>query len=312
MTQLDNILVFLGGVDEEPMVEAAARLARGNQGAVRLLDVVSQTSPGPIGLPGVAEAGEALDLLVESRHRVLEGLAGRLRDQGMTVEIEVRVGSPFIEIIRSVLRNNIELVMMGAGRQPRSRENPFGSTVLHVLRKCPCPVWVIKPRAGNRPRRVMAAVDLEPSDPAGMKMNRQIMGLAYSIAQLEHGRLDVVHVRERSALSGGASARVWEQWRRLASSQLTKRLKALVAGYATDGVEIETRLVEGAPAAAIVRFANDNGVDLVVMGTLCRTGIAGLFIGNTAEDILKEIRCSVLAVKPEGFVSPVDVPGGEQ
>jgi len=45
--------------------------------------------------------------------------------------------------------------------------------------------------------------------------------------------------------------------------------------------------------------------DLVVMGTVARTGIAGWLIGNTAEAILEQLQCSVLAVKPHGFVSPV-------
>ena len=42
------------------------------------------------------------------------------------------------------------------------------------------------------------------------------------------------------------------------------------------------------------------------MGTLGRNGIPGLFIGNTAEDVLQATRASVLAVKPEDFASPVE------
>jgi len=42
------------------------------------------------------------------------------------------------------------------------------------------------------------------------------------------------------------------------------------------------------------------------MGTVCRTGIPGYFIGNTAESILSEVSCSVLTLKPEGFISPVE------
>jgi len=41
------------------------------------------------------------------------------------------------------------------------------------------------------------------------------------------------------------------------------------------------------------------------MGTVCRTGVAGFFIGNTAEMVVQEIDCSVLAIKPDGFVTPV-------
>ena len=45
--------------------------------------------------------------------------------------------------------------------------------------------------------------------------------------------------------------------------------------------------------------------DLVVMGTVARTGVPGFIMGNTAEMILNQIDCSVLAIKPSGFVTPV-------
>ena len=41
------------------------------------------------------------------------------------------------------------------------------------------------------------------------------------------------------------------------------------------------------------------------MGTVGRTGIQGVLIGNTAETILSNVHCPVLTTKPEGFVSPV-------
>jgi nucleotide-binding universal stress UspA family protein len=49
----------------------------------------------------------------------------------------------------------------------------------------------------------------------------------------------------------------------------------------------------------------EQDIDLLVMGTVCRTGISGFLIGNTAEEVLNQIDCSVLTVKPEGFVTPV-------
>ena len=45
------------------------------------------------------------------------------------------------------------------------------------------------------------------------------------------------------------------------------------------------------------------------MDTVARTGIAGFIVGNTAESILRNVDCSVLTVKPEGFVSPIKVQG---
>ena len=67
------------------------------------------------------------------------------------------------------------------------------------------------------------------------------------------------------------------------------------------------RFHEGDADAVIPEFAKTQNVDLLVMGTVCRIGIPGFFIGNTAEKILDEVDCSVLTVKPEGFVSPVEL-----
>ena len=47
--------------------------------------------------------------------------------------------------------------------------------------------------------------------------------------------------------------------------------------------------------------------DIIVMGTVARTGIPGFFMGNTAETILNQINCSVLAIKPRGFKTPVEL-----
>ena len=63
--------------------------------------------------------------------------------------------------------------------------------------------------------------------------------------------------------------------------------------------------LDGAPGRLIPQFVEENRVDLLVMGTVGRTGVPGFFIGNTAEQVLEQVECSVLAVKPDGFVSPV-------
>jgi nucleotide-binding universal stress UspA family protein len=59
------------------------------------------------------------------------------------------------------------------------------------------------------------------------------------------------------------------------------------------------------PGVAIPALATQLKADLVVMGTVGRSGIPGLLMGNTAETILDQLSCSVLVMKPPGFVSPV-------
>ena len=63
--------------------------------------------------------------------------------------------------------------------------------------------------------------------------------------------------------------------------------------------------IKGNPGGAIPRFAKRRRMDLVVMGTVARSGIDGFLIGNTAEKVVSKLGCSLLAVKPDDFVSPV-------
>ena len=64
-------------------------------------------------------------------------------------------------------------------------------------------------------------------------------------------------------------------------------------------------LIKGEAGRVIPEVAAKNEADLIVMGTLSRSGVAGFFIGNSAEKIIHNVDCSVLTVKPDGFVTPV-------
>ena len=59
------------------------------------------------------------------------------------------------------------------------------------------------------------------------------------------------------------------------------------------------------PDLAIMNCVEQHAIDLIVMGTVGRTGISGFITGNTAERLLPRIPCSLLAVKPPGFESPI-------
>jgi nucleotide-binding universal stress UspA family protein len=89
-------------------------------------------------------------------------------------------------------------------------------------------------------------------------------------------------------------------------------LEDLVKNYGTsadtvsgDTLDIHIHVVKGPAQYVVSELARELEVDLVVMGTVARTGIDGFFMGNTAESILGELDCSVLTIKPPGFTSPV-------
>lgn len=83
------------------------------------------------------------------------------------------------------------------------------------------------------------------------------------------------------------------------------RLDELVDTYAPGTPASRFHLLKGAADVLIPQVAKREQIDLIVMGTLNRTGISGFLIGNTAEKILHQVECSVMTAKPDGFVSPV-------
>jgi universal stress protein E len=89
--------------------------------------------------------------------------------------------------------------------------------------------------------------------------------------------------------------------RQRAASDLTRLARSFEGRLA----ETQFTLRRGEPAEVIPEFVVAEGIDLVVMGTVARAGLAGMLIGNTAERVLRKLPCSVLTVKPNGFVSPV-------
>jgi nucleotide-binding universal stress UspA family protein len=68
---------------------------------------------------------------------------------------------------------------------------------------------------------------------------------------------------------------------------------------------MQPHLSWGTPWKEINRLATEQSIDLITMGTVGRSGIRGLFLGNTAEKVLNACDCSILTLKPAGFISPI-------
>ena len=64
-------------------------------------------------------------------------------------------------------------------------------------------------------------------------------------------------------------------------------------------------LVEELAENAILNYIKAEKIDVLVMATIARSGIAGFLMGNTAERLMPQIECSVIAVKPDDFRSPI-------
>jgi nucleotide-binding universal stress UspA family protein len=322
MKRFKNILYVLGiEPDASCALARAVELARANQAKLAAL-VVADKLPADRMLNGMKLTTDTLQqALVDDAERRLCALLDTVGADDET-EVKVAVGTPFLEVIREVLSNGRDLVIKCAettGMVGRL----FGSDDMHLLRKCPCPVWLCKPNADSRYRRILVAVDAEhfyPRDELRTRhaLNLTLLELAAALAQADGAELDIAYVWSalgESVMRSTSLPAPEEQINAYVSSERqrhSRALESLLAELETimnargESVPEPTRhLPKGSARSELPTLAGRIHADLVILGTLGRIGVPGLFIGNTAEAVLHQVDCSVLAVKPPGFVSPV-------
>lgn len=306
----------------EAVLTRATALAESNQAGLSVVSVASVPAhPTPGVRIGSRSADDAAAALVEEHTRRLEAAVAPYRGR-RDLNAKALAGIPFLEIVREVLRGGHDLVVKApddAGWLKRL----LGSDDMHLLRKCPCPVWLINRETARPFRRILAAVDVDESYPPEeleprRALNRQILEMAASLALSEFGELHVAHAWEafgegtlRGAFLNTPESEVAsyvEATRREHADNLDRLMRHVrewVGEEALDYLEPRTHLLKGGARKEIPALAEKLGVDLIVMGTVARTGVAGFIMGNTAETILYQISCPVLAIKPPGFKTPV-------
>ena len=306
------------GTDYSAALKRGVTLARNNQA---LLTICAVVEPFPydvqMGITAVTPT-ELQSIAVSENRHWLDELVKSVATDGVPLEAKVLIGKPFIEIIRQVLENNHDLIIKCAEDTAGLRGMFFGSTDMHLMRKCPCPMWIIKPMEHHKYRRILAAVDQDSEEPVTDVLNRQILEMSTSLALAEFSEAHIVHAWDvvgedifRSVRSGLSDAEVDAMVEEEASVR-RRWLEVLVKTYgsqadtnAIDILETQLHVIKGHAKYVVPAIAHELAVDLVVMGTVARTGIAGFFMGNTAESILAQLDCSVLTIKPPGFISPI-------
>lgn len=315
------LFVVTPDADDTFAFERALRLAEANQARLTVVDL--QQGPDiPVGRMPEGLSSERL-------RAALAGMSGeRLQeyidaaDGRVNIDTRTLDGIGFVEVIRAAQSGGYDLVMKAATESGSRRRYLFSSFDMHLLRKCPVPVWLIKPEVGEeRYGRVLAAVDVDPdaAAEADPSLNRRILETAASQALADGAELHVAHawepayegvLRSRGVFSGETEAQRYVESERRAHQAAFDRLAAdmrsWIGGETCDWLEPVFHLRQGQAGTVIPQLAQELGVGLVVMGTVGRTGIAGLLIGNTAETIVEGIACSLLAVKPPGFRSPIE------
>ena len=305
------LFVAAGGEGDKSVFARAVRLASANSAKLTLFAALDAEDY-QFDDQETRSAVEAINKAhLEERREEFESLRQEAISEHpqLTVDGRVEAGAMAVSVILAVLVNHHDLVMKAADGNTGRWRRLFGTGDQKLMWKCPCPVWIVKPSTETHFHRILAAVDLDAGEPDTEALARRIMELATSVAAEEGSELQVVHV-----------------WRLAAETALRGRqIDATDVDKMVDGIEAAHRseldgflgpypydkrtvhLVKGRAGDVIPDLAESLEADLVVLGTVGRTGVPGLLIGSTAEEILNSVDCSVLTLKPESFQTPIQV-----
>jgi nucleotide-binding universal stress UspA family protein len=301
MNAFGSILVDVDALAAvHPAMDRAVEVARACDARLKVVDVVTVPSDARSYLPPAVE-----DAVIGRRREQLAAMTAAAT--GVNVQYEVLRGRPSIELVREVVRSKHDLLIRSHARDlatPRT----FGAVDMQLFRQCPCPVWAVGPAATTAPRRVLAAVHAVAEDPEQQALNRKTIEAACLLAGFGGGAVIVFQAwsafGEDLLRSHSTPAEV-ASYVKAASNTAQRALEDLVQSFGDPLRSARVELRKGEPEDIIPRFVVAEGVDLVVLGTVARTGIAGLIIGNTAERLLQRLVCSVFAIKPNGFRTPI-------
>jgi nucleotide-binding universal stress UspA family protein len=270
-------------------VEYAAALAPHFQASITALHVLPMPPTHPVGAPDgpmPARTPEDLD------HLKAQALKWLLESGVMSGEVVVVQGDPADEIVRLARSLPADLIVIASHGRTGSERMMLGSVTMNVLREAPCPILIVPAsvspaRQEDSPfRRIACAIDFSPASIKALRC-------AAALAGETGAPLIAVHVKDPAAPQqpvaiGPAANEVNSH----ARTMWCHRLHEAVACEMPSSVDVVETVRFGAPADEILRVAEDEQCDLIVMGAH-----KGVPLGSTLNEVLRHSKCAVLTVR---------------
>jgi universal stress protein E len=226
------------------------------------------------------------------------------RQEGVAAAYKITLGPGWLDITKQVVHGGHDLVIVGTSELTPLRRILFGDTARKLLRRCPCPVWVSKPGHLKQHLNILVATDLTPASlgalQVGLGLGRLLDGNVHALHVVEYP-LDYLWGPDTGDVETAAYHR---KIRDEAAEKMHLQLRQ-AAGPGPTGVMLHLAERVGTPDEAIQHYIDEHKIDLLIMGTVARSGMQGIFIGNTPERLVAQVQCSLLAVKPPEFRGPV-------
>lgn len=253
----------------------------------------------------------ARDKAVFEDRKRLERLARPLRESGLEVDTAAIWDHPLYEgIVRRACASGADIVLKDTHHHTVMDVSSLSNADWNLIRTCPLPLWLVKPREFPESPRLIAAIDPMNGHDKPSALDDAILRLSNSIATAVGGDVHAFHSFDPRLIASMATLNAYvaaslrmDDIKTEIEEQHRRRFNEVVESH---GIAAErAHMVAGLTHRELPALTTELSASLVVMGAMNRDWLQRILIGSTAERTLDQLPCDLLIVKPDWFKSPV-------
>ncbi|MBD2800505.1 universal stress protein UspE [Xenorhabdus sp. M] len=311
MANYQNLLVAIDpSQDDQPALRRAVYIVQRNGGRIKAFLSIYDLSYEMTTLLSPEERNAMRKSVISQRVAWIKQQAHYYLESGIDIEIKVVWHNrPYEAIIQEVITGNHDLLLKMAHQHSKLESIIFTPLDWHLLRKCPCPVWMVKDQVWPENGAAVVAVNLSHEEAYHSELNLKLVYETQDLAKriVKEPLIHLVSAYPVAPLNIATEIPDFDPnvYNQALRGQHLVAMKELRQKFCID--EQHTHVREGVPERVIPETCDELNAGVVVLGILGRTGLSAAFLGNTAEHVIDKLKCDLLAIKPDGFICPINV-----
>ena len=297
-----RVILVTDGLRSSDQVHASAlNLAKSHGSHVRIVDTMRP--PNAVSRWFSPNASDVFEMVVSDKQKRLHEIADSFREAGVQIETKILFGNSSEAITTEAIRWNADLVIRYMKGFRSKFPGLFGNTARSLMNICPTPILLVGKNTILEPN-VLACIDIEHQDEENCAIIAQATRLAGDSEHLLG--LYCWEMYGRDILRKRMEQSTFEESLEFAESIYRNAFDKFVESHDTAVFRNGLQLENGEPSKLIPEFCRQENIDVVTMCSAELNHPLKRLFGSTIESVLDHLPCSLLVVKPIGFVSPIE------
>ena len=232
--------------------------------------------------------------LLDEREKIVQARIDKCRREGQKVSLRTVWEKDLHRWVNRHCAGDAYVAVVKTGH--RSESLLHTSLDWQLLRECPVPVLIVAEKKWHRARPILATLDLCSSLATKRRLNRRVLETAKELADVLGVDLEIIAAIEVPVLLADLDLVDPQAYAQEARAAMQPRIAELARAF--DIPEGDFHCKRGPVERVIASQAAKVGAQIVVLGTVGRSGVKARLLGNTAEKVLRHLKTDILAIKP--------------